>query len=128
MTKRLAQCACGQLKVVCDGEPSLVSVCHCRDCQRRTGSAFGIAAFYDAEAVEISGASKAFVRPSDTGFPVTFRFCPECGTSLYWLPARKPGQFAVAAGAFADPDFPAPAKSAYTERRHPWLNWVNDPE
>jgi hypothetical protein len=128
MTKRLAQCACGQLHVACDGEPLLVSVCHCCDCQRRTGSAFGIAAFYDVQAVRVSGASKSFTRPSETGFPVTFHFCPECGTSLYWLPARKPGQIAVAAGAFADPDFPAPAKSTYTERRHSWLTWVIDPE
>jgi len=125
MTKRSAQCACGQLQAVCNGEPSLVSVCHCRDCQRRTGSAFGIAAFYDAERVEISGASKTFTRPSDTGFPVTFHFCPECGTSLYWLPARKPGQIAIAGGAFADPGFPAPTKNAYPERRLPW---VTDPE
>ena len=46
MTTREAHCACGQLRIACSGEPASVSLCHCRDCQRRTGSAYGVAAFF----------------------------------------------------------------------------------
>jgi len=117
----MASCACGRLTATCEGEPILVSLCHCRACQQRTGSAFGIAAFFERSAVDTAGRSSQYTRASDRGHDVTFHFCPDCGSSVYWLPARKPDLIAVAAGAFADPAFPAPSKSVYTEHRHSWL-------
>ena len=121
MTERLARCACGQLCVRCDGEPAKVSLCHCRECQRRTGSTYGIAAFYEPDRVAISGDSTVFARQADSGFPVRFHFCPLCGTSLYWYPERMPGLVAVAVGGFADPAFPPPDKSVFDEWRHTWV-------
>ena len=55
MKSRVATCACGQLQVTCRGEPRKVSLCHCLDCQKRTGSAYGIAAFYLRENVDAEG-------------------------------------------------------------------------
>ncbi|TIW65491.1 MAG: aldehyde-activating protein, partial [Mesorhizobium sp.] len=55
MTSRIASCACGQLQIRCQREPDIVSLCHCLDCQRRTGSPFGVAAFFDAATTEITG-------------------------------------------------------------------------
>ncbi|HKD24199.1 MAG TPA: GFA family protein [Rhizomicrobium sp.] len=119
MAKRTATCACGALKAHCLGEPKSVSLCHCAECRKRTGSAFGIAAFYDREKLEIDGAFRDFTRASDSGFSVTFHFCPRCGSNVFWEPARRPDQIAVAAGAFAD--FPPPSKEVYVERRLPWV-------
>lgn len=107
--------------MTCSGEPISVSLCHCNECQKRTGSAFGIAAFYDREAVEISGSSKKYSRNSDSGYDVTFHFCPDCGSTVYWEPERKKSVLAVAAGAFSDPDFPMPGKQVYCNSRHRWL-------
>lgn len=121
MTTRTAACSCGALTVRCTGEPEKVSLCHCRACQKRTGSTFGIAAFFPGEAVEAQGASQSYSRPSDSGHPVTFHFCPACGSTVFWMPQRKPGAVAVAVGAFADPDFPAPTQAVYPESRHPWV-------
>ncbi len=118
---RIATCACGQLRAICSGEPVLVSLCHCADCQRRTGSAFGAAAFFPRAAVETSGEASRYQRASDSGFPVDFRFCPACGSTVFWEPARKPDLIAVALGAFADPTFPGPTKEVYVDRRHPWV-------
>ncbi|WP_449090106.1 MULTISPECIES: GFA family protein [unclassified Rhizobium] len=39
--RRRARCASGQLSITTEGEPVKISACHCRECQRRTGSAFG---------------------------------------------------------------------------------------
>jgi hypothetical protein len=100
----------------------LVSVCHCRDCQRRTGSAFGIAAFFHQHQVGITGAFKDFIRISDAGAKVTFRFCPNCGSTVFWEAARKSGLMAVAVGAFGDPAFPAPNQAVYEQFRHPWTD------
>lgn len=121
MTTRIATCACGQLSVRCAGEPVSVSLCHCRECQKRTGSTYGIAAFFDRSNVVTSGEVSDYSRPSDSGFEVLHHFCPRCGSTVYWKPRRKPDVIAVAVGAFADPAFPAPSKSVYLEHRHHWV-------
>jgi hypothetical protein len=104
------------------GAPRRVSLCHCLSCQRRTGSLFSIAALYERNAVTLQhGTPSRFTRDSTSGFTVTFHFCPHCGTSLYWEPARMPHLVGVAVGAFADPGFPAPEQQVWTSERHCWL-------
>lgn len=98
-----------------------MALCHCRECQRRSGGPFGVAAFFAAEAVDMSGQATEYRRPSDTGFDVVHRFCPSCGSTVWWESLRKPGLVAVALGAFADPEFPGPTHSVRTETRHRWL-------
>lgn len=120
MTTREARCSCGQLRVTCQGEPALVAVCHCQECQRRTGSAYGIAAFFAREAVTLAGSAADYDRPGGSGFRVLQHFCPGCGSTVFWEPARRPELIAVAVGAFADPGFPAPQKAVFEEHRHPW--------
>jgi hypothetical protein len=119
--ERIASCACGGLRAICSGEPAKVSLCHCDACKRRTGSAFGIAAFFSRGAVRIEGPSRRYTRPSDSGFDVAHHFCPDCGATVCWEPARKPDMIAVALGAFADRDFPAPTQAVYETFRYPWL-------
>jgi hypothetical protein len=119
--RRVATCACGQLKIVCTEEPVKVSACHCLECQRRTGSPFGIAAFFDANSTKIVGSSRVYQRSSDSGFPITLHFCGTCGSTVFWYPSRKPSAVAVAVGCFGDPSFPAPTQAVYAEHRHPWV-------
>jgi hypothetical protein len=98
-------------------------MCHCRDCQRRTGSLFSIAAFYDREAVTlVSGMTQSFVRDSITGKRVAFHFCPDCGSSVFWEPERMPQLIGVAVGAFADASFPMPEQAVFTSEKHGWLD------
>ena len=121
-TERLATCHCGQLQLRCSGEPAKVSLCHCLDCQRRTGSLFSVAVFFPRAAVALAaGAAKNFRRGSASGFDVTFHFCPECGSSLWWEPDRLPDRIGVAVGAFADPGFPMPEQAVWAQDRHAWL-------
>lgn len=119
---RTARCCCGQLEIRCEGEPSKVSACHCLECQRRTGSAFGIAAFFEAAETTISGQSRSYSRIGDSGFPVVLHFCETCGSTVFWYPARKPSAVAVALGSFADPSFPPPTQAVYLQHRHPWVD------
>lgn len=121
MATRIATCSCGDLRIECAGEPVSVSLCHCLECQLRTGGPFGIAAFFSRPATTVSGRSTEWERASDSGLPVTFHFCPVCGSTVWWEPSRKPDFVAVATGAFADPGFPAPEKSVYEHHRHHWL-------
>jgi hypothetical protein len=123
MTMRTAACHCGQLRLGCDGDPKKISLCHCLDCQRRTGSAFSVAVFYERSQVRVeSGTPASFARPSASGFPVTFHFCGCCGSNVYWEPARLPELIGVAIGAFADPGFPCPEQSVWTRDKHGWID------
>lgn len=118
---RTASCACGQLKISCDGKPALVALCHCLDCQKRTGSTYGIAAFFERDKVAAEGTVHIYRRPAQSGRHVAFHFCAACGSSVFWEAEQKPEWIAVAVGCFADPTFPAPTGIAWEERRHPWV-------
>ena len=118
----IATCACGQLSIKCDGEPVRRSMCHCLECQRRTGSAFSAQLRFRVEATEAHGRATEYVRRADSGAEVRFRFCPVCGTTLYWTIDRQPGVVAVALGAFADPGLGAPTISVYERSRHSWVS------
>ncbi|MEX0645771.1 MAG: GFA family protein [Parvularculaceae bacterium] len=124
MTTRHAACACGRLKVETTGEPVRISICHCLDCQRRTGSAFGAQARFPSANVAIDGPYKEHVRTADSGAQATQCFCPTCGSTVFW--PSLPGFTSVAIGAFADPGFPAPTVSVYDERRHDWARLAGD--
>jgi hypothetical protein len=126
MTSRRAACCCGQLRLTCAGEPIRVSICHCLACQQRTGSVFGTQARYHRDQVTIEGRATEFLRIGDEGNAITFRFCPVCGSTVYWQLSGDPELIAVAVGAFADPQFPAPQRSVYNTRRHAWAVPAND--
>ncbi len=119
---RTASCSCGQLSMRCEGEPVRRSMCHCLECQRRTGSAFGAQVRFRTEATEARGKATEYARLGDSGAEVRFRFCPICGTTLYWTIDAHPGIVAVALGAFAEPGFGAPTIAVYERSRHPWVH------
>ena len=62
---RIAHCGCELLRV--EATPALVGVCHCMECQRRTGSPFGVSTYLPKEQVHIEGTSKVYTRGSDAG-------------------------------------------------------------
>jgi hypothetical protein len=121
MTTRQASCSCGQLRVSCEGDPVRVSMCHCLECQKRTGNVFGTQARFPRERVTIEGRATQWTRLGDSGEPITFNFCPVCGSTVYWELTGAPGFVAVAVGGFADPSFPPPRHSVYDDRRHSWV-------
>ena len=126
MVERIATCRCGQLQARCRGEPVRISVCHCLDCQKRSGSAFAFQARWPDANVEITGEVSLWTKVGDSGSSATFRFCPTCGATVAYTNERLPGSTAIAVGAFADPAFPAPHFSVYENRKHVWVYILGD--
>ena len=131
LTTRTASCRCGQLTATVTGEPVRVSVCHCLNCKKRSGSAFAVQARWPRDQVRIEGGSKSFVKAGDSGNRATFHFCPECGSDVYYeAEARVDDQFndlvAIPVGAFDDPLFASPDYSVYESRKHAWVEIVGD--
>jgi hypothetical protein len=118
---RTARCSCGQLRVTVTGEPTRVSVCHCLECQKRTGSPFGSQARWPMAQATIEGPSNAWSRTGDEGHTAEFHFCPVCSSIVWYRFPDLPDVIAIPIGGFADPDFPPPQFSVYDNRRHRWL-------
>ena len=119
--EREARCQCGQLSVTCRGEPVRVSVCHCLDCQRRSGAPLAMQARFPPDKVTVTGGARLYRRTAESGNTSEHHFCPTCGSEL-WYHARPHRElYAVPVGAFADPGFPPPEYSVYETRKHPWL-------
>jgi|SRR6516162_3830800 len=97
-------CLCGAVRYTASAEPALVGVCHCRDCQKFTGSAFGFFIGVPRSAFEIQGASKRFTKLGDSGSPIVRRFCPECGSSVVEEPPGRPDLAIINAGTFGRPE------------------------
>lgn len=122
MEERTAACSCGALTAICRGDPARVSVCHCLDCQRRTGSAFSYNATWPEGQVTTGGEYRTYRRVSEEGFWGEHNFCAECGGYVFYRIERRPGMISIPAGTFADPHFPEPAVEVFAERRHAWCS------
>jgi hypothetical protein len=116
---RTASCSCGQLKIEVDRFLG-GGVCHCLNCQRRTGSVFATLAGF-APPYTVTGTATEYVQAGDAGSVARFRFCPVCGSTVLHTHEADDQLVLVAVGAFADPTFPPPADSVYDCRRHPWV-------
>lgn len=123
-TVRTARCMCGQLSLQCRGEPVRVSVCHCLDCQRRSGSAFAVQTRYACDMVEVSGNTHYWSAIGPSGAETSFFLCPDCGSGGWFMSAGQPELVAIPAGSFADPAFPAPGYSVHEIRKHDWVSVV----
>jgi hypothetical protein len=111
----------------CRGDPLRVSVCHCLECQRRSGSAFAAQARFPADCVTVTGETREWSYTGDSGNRAIFRFCPVCGSGIAYVVDAQPGVVAVPLGAFADPDFaPDPSYSVYEGRKHRWVQITGD--
>ena len=122
MTTRRAACSCGQLHLTIEGEPLRISMCHCLECQRRTGAVISNQARFRRDQVTFAGQATTWTRTAESGNALTFHFCPTCGSTVYWEGEGFPGYVAVAIGNFADPNFPAPSIAVWEETRHPWVS------
>ena len=126
MTLRHAACSCGRVRLTIQGEPTRISMCHCLECQRRTGAVTSNQARVRRDQVTFAGEATAWTRTAESGNAVTFYFCPTCGSTVYWEGEGFPGYIAVAVGNFADSNFPPPAVAVWEQSRHHWLTLPPD--
>ena len=79
-------CQCGQVRYELTGEPIRLIACHCTECQRQSGSAFGMSMLVRQDDLKISGVTKSFVRVVDSGNENITVFCPDCGVRIHNTP------------------------------------------
>ncbi|MBV8565786.1 MAG: GFA family protein [Methylobacteriaceae bacterium] len=115
-------CACAAVRYRLASAPMFVHCCHCRDCQRQTGSAFVINALIEADRVQVlSGEVKPSNMPTDSGRPHTIFRCPVCGTALWSEYGGRSALRFVRVGTLDDPTSLQPDVHIYVRSKLPWV-------
>ena len=114
-------CLCGQVRYTADAEPMFTGVCHCKDCQKQSGTAFNIVVALPAAALNIQGAPKTFLKKGDSGKSVTAKFCPNCGTTITSEPELMPGASILRAGTLDDTSWLKPNMEIYCDSKQGWV-------
>ena len=122
--ERTATCACGSAAITLAGPVKIHAVCHCTNCKRRTGSAFGWSAYFPREArVGVHGELVAYApEKPPSGVPQVRHFCARCGSTLYWLDEKFPALVGVAGGCLVEPLPAPPSLSATHAKKCAWLS------
>lgn len=116
-------CACGHITFQLTATPMFIHGCHCRSCQRETGTAFALNALIEADKVEIlTGAVEVIDTPSDSGKGQKIARCPKCKVAL-WSHYGGMGEKAsfVRVGTLNDPDRFPPDIHIFTRSKQPWV-------
>ena len=119
-------CLCGAVRYTADGDPTNATVCHCRDCQKFTGSVFATLVRVDKETMNIEGALKTFSSIGGSGNPILRHFCPECGSSIAEESAMQPGTIVLNVGTFDDPTVAKPGREIFRADALPWIEVLGD--
>lgn len=103
-------CLCGKVRLVAQGLPNRVGLCHCMDCRKHHGALFHASAVFPAQAVTVSGETREYAKRY---------FCPNCGSSVFGR--SDIDEIEVNLGCLDAPDQFKPTYELWTVRRESWL-------
>ena len=116
-------CLCGAVRYRVTNAPFRTSVCHCTFCQRRTGSAFGLGAYFKKDDFELlSGELRSYEHRSDeSGRWLRLEFCPNCGTTVTWTLKSSPRAAGSRAAASTTSSWLRIDRHSWTRSKHHWF-------
>jgi hypothetical protein len=97
------RCLCGAMQYESRGDPLAQLICHCRDCQRASGSAGLPVIVVRTTDFAFKGEIKSYTKTGGSGMPTTRNFCPHCGSLLFGTPHHAPEIVTIYAGTLDDP-------------------------
>jgi len=113
-------CTCGAVRYEVEAEPVVMLNCHCRDCQRATGSAYAAIVVVPKRAVRMEGGLRFHKAVGDSGKTVERGFCPACGSPVATKLEKIPDILGLQAGSLDDPSLHRPAMDLFTASAQPW--------
>lgn len=115
-------CQCGNIRYEVVGAPKQVVACHCSDCQRQSGSAFGMTIVVDtADFWLTKGELKTYASRSAANRAKLGAFCPDCGTRIYHQPEYRKGTVSVKPGTLDDTSWLKPNVHLWTSSKQAWV-------
>jgi hypothetical protein len=121
MTLKLSGgCACGAIHYDCNADPVIMFNCHCRDCQRASGSAYAAIVVVPKAAVQMRGELVYHKIVGSAGKAIERGFCPTCGSHVTDKLERLPNILALQAGSLDDASMYRPTMDVFTSSAQPW--------
>ncbi|KLO16898.1 hypothetical protein SCHPADRAFT_901063 [Schizopora paradoxa] len=124
-------CLCGKVVFEVDAAPVTVSVCHCKNCKKYTGTAFTTNVVFPANSIKITK-GEDLVKTyhdavQDSGNAIPRHFCTECGAPLFNTNGDFGKTTAVFYGALDDFNVPGEAEKQpqveyYAKDRSSWVH------
>ncbi len=116
-------CTCRAVRYRMVSRPLFVHCCHCRWCQRETGSSFALNAMIEADRVTLlAGAPEVVITPSNSGKGQKITRCPTCRVALWSNYAGSGDKFRfVRVGTLDEPDRLPPDVHIFTASKQPWV-------
>jgi hypothetical protein len=121
-------CTCGEVRYRLMSGPLIVHACHCRWCQRETGTAFATNAMIEADRVELlKGAPEMIDTPSLSGKGQKIWRCPTCRIAVWSnYPGAGDRVNFVRVGTLDNPDLLPPDIHIFTMSKQPWVRLPED--
>ena len=114
------QCACGEIRYRATAQPGFSWICHCRDCQRASGSANCSILYVPRDAMEIQGTARYYTVSAESGNQVSRGFCATCGSPMFILADLVPDLHGVWASSLNEPAQFNPVVQVWCASGQPW--------
>jgi hypothetical protein len=133
---RIGGCQCGGIRYESAGAPLGLYVCHCRECQKLSASAFSLSLEVPRAGFRLTkGETRSWTRPTDSGRTLVCHFCPTCGVRVWHEAAHPTETLTIKAGSLDQPPDLTRAIHIWTSRRLPGViipdgaaQWPEEPE
>ena len=120
MKKLTGGCLCGAVHYETTADAVMAGNCHCRDCQKASGSAYAPTLFVPQSDLKVVGEVKYYTSKGDSGKEVRRGFCPVCGSQLLGTIEVIPHLVAIRAGTLDQPKEFIPHLDLYTSSANYW--------
>ena len=114
------RCLCGEVQYKAEAEMLMAYQCHCKDCQKFSGTSQLSVFAIPEDSLQLAGKLKFFEKIGDTGSKITLGFCNNCGSNILAKPESAPGIVAMAAGSLDDIEQFKPTMNIFTESAPSW--------
>ncbi len=116
-------CQCGEIRYEVTTDPLATIICHCKECKRQSGSAFGMSMIVPRDGFRLtSGKPKTFSRGAESGGSVECAFCGAGGTRIFHRTSKLPKTLNVKPGTLDDMSRIRPAMQTWTGERLAWFS------
>ncbi len=117
-------CQCGKIRYKVTGKPLTLFTCHCKECQKQSASAFGMALWIQLEKLDMeSGTVKTWIRQLSKGGEMACDFCPDCGTRVFHRQTDHPEMISIKPGTLDDTSWLQPAAHIWRQSAQHWIDF-----
>jgi len=113
-------CHCGAIRYTAEVDPDKVTICHCTDCQRLSGSAYRTSVPAPRESFVLEGVPATYVKTAESGTRRVHAFCPQCGAPVYSAAIENPPQYSLRVGCLDQRAQLAPRRQIWCKSSLPW--------